>query len=206
MPPWVQPMFAMPCCWMPIFDADCQPFMHPGQIQHVPMPPTPGPMPTPSLPAFGIDDETLLEIEGMGPIPIPTQVQSSVPYGWKLLESPEILFEESPTLEMEFPMMEEEFTPIAPMPQMSVGGFHQPAMHHHHQPTMRNCGCGSSSVAPYGCTPAAHCGCGGFHSMPMQMPCKCRVNHCNACNQPLQQTPYHMMPFPHQGHNWYGSY
>ena len=123
--------------------------------------------------------------------------QSSVPHGWKMLESPEMLFEESPEFEIEMPEMRKNISLNAPFLQMPVEEFQQPAMHY---PAMEYpiapCGC-----SPCGCTPVTHCGCGGYHSMQMPAP----VNYCNACNQPIQHSPYHMMPYPQHGHNWYGA-
>ncbi|MCZ2258399.1 LysM peptidoglycan-binding domain-containing protein [Sporosarcina sp. G11-34] len=197
MPPQMHPIYAIPCGWMPIFDADCHPFIHPGQIQHVPMPAAPPPMPSPTFqePVFGIDDETYLE--STGPIPMPKPVQNSVPYGWKMLESPEFPFEEPLTFNRPAPQPSPEFIQqeesAIEQEQFNQPEFQQPMMPY---PPMQ------MPMNPCGCPPASNCGCGGSYSMPAQAP----MNFCNACSQPIQAMPYPMMPYPQHRHNWYGSY
>lgn len=183
MQPCVQPIFAIPCGWMPIFDADCYPFMHPGQIQHVPMPAAPTPVPRPQVKI----EETF--IESPGPVPMPEQERSSMPYGWKLLESPELEFEESPLLTIPTPQIEQEY----------MAEIESPMQMEQYQPYATGCHlCGCN---PCNCMPT-----GGFHPMPMHMPMQAPMNFCNACSQPIRPMPFHMMPYSHQGHNWPGSY
>ena len=72
------PFIGVPCGWMPIFDADCFPFVQPGHIQQ------PIPLPAPQLP-----------VEPESPVkPMPLPAENAMPDGWKLLESPELQFEE----------------------------------------------------------------------------------------------------------------
>ncbi|MFJ7933546.1 LysM peptidoglycan-binding domain-containing protein [Sporosarcina sp. NPDC096371] len=198
--PHMHPMIGIPCGWMPIFDADCHPFMHSGQIQAMPFPPAseepaPLPLPTPSLPStqFPMYEEECEEspiFSSQGPATLPQQMPMME--GWQLIESPDYQCEESPEMDLEpsaWCPPEQGYVPQALSPAMQPG---YPMMPY---PSYQQ-GCG--------------CGCSGHHHQqhqqyqPMMMPLF-YGSPCN-CQSPMQSMPYQMMPTPYQGSNWYGSY
>jgi len=208
---------------MPIFDADCFPFMHSGQIQAMPRPeppkqhaPLPMPLPSTQFPMF--EQESPI-FSGQGPATSPLEIP--MVEGWQLLESPDFMFEESAEMVMqpsaeylpEFMHVESpelDLQPPAPCPpgpgyvpqaispavqgQWNPGQFGYPAMPHPGH--HQGCGCG--------------CGCEGQHHHqhhhPQQMMIPLFYGHpcnCHSCMQ--QATPYSGMP-PNQGSNWFGAY
>ena len=208
------PFVGIPCGWMPIFDADCFPFVQPGHMQQA------IPMPTPQLP---VELESSMHIN-VRPMPLPAE--NTMPDGWKLLESPElqfeevvtfekppeIHFEESPCLKVE-ERIEEIPIPSPPQFQMPIaqespmqGGwqFGQHGGYAAHPQAW--CGCGQGQAQPYPqMNPCG--GCGQHHPMPLPMRQPVHhSNHCNACNQPIQAMPGQMMPYPTQHSNWPGNY
>ncbi|MHA6259308.1 LysM peptidoglycan-binding domain-containing protein [Sporosarcina sp. CAU 1771] len=192
MQPCVHPIFAVPCGWMPIYDADCYPFMHPGQMQHVPMPAAPPPVQAP------MQRPPMRAEESPGPVSMPEREKGSVPYGWKILESPEMDFDESPLFTVPRPQIDQE----SPKVMESTNPMQQPQV----QPYAGMCHmCGCS---PCRCMQAPPNGYGGYQAMPThsQLPSHVQMHFCNACHQPVQQMPFHMMPYSQQGQNWPGSY
>lgn len=206
MPPQIQmfpmqpcmhhPMIGIPCGWMPIFDADCHPFMHSGQIQAMPQPPAsqqpaPLPLPTPSLPStqFQMYEEEYEEspiFSSQGPAMLPQQMPMIE--GWQLMESPDNLCEESPEWDLQ---------PAAWCPP-EQGYIPQLA------PAMQQ----GFPMMPFQ-APHQGCGCDGHHQhhpqqSMMMMPLF--YGHLCNCQSSMQPTPYQMMPTPYQGSNWYGSY
>ena len=216
------PFVGVPCGWMPIFDADCFPFVQPGHMQQ------PIPMPAPQLPVE-LESSVHINVKPM-PKPMPPSVEHTMPDGWKLLESPELQFEEeevvfkkptevhfeeSPILKVEEQVeerIEEIPTPSPPRFQMPIaqespmqGGwqFGQHGQHGGYAAyPQAGCGCGQGQVQPY---PQMNpCGsCGQYHPTPQPVQ---HSNHCNACNQPIQAMPRQMMPYPTQNTNWPGTY
>lgn len=197
---------------MPIFDADCFPFMHSGQIQAMPRQEQPmhhAPLPSTQFPMY--EQESPI-FSGQGPATSPLEIP--MVEGWQLLESPDFMFEETaemvmqPAAEYSPEYMYEEspeidLQPSAPCPpgpgyvpqaispavqgQWNPGQFGYPAMPQ----------------------PGYHqgCGCEGQHQQHRQQmmvpifyghPC-----NCPSCMQ--QATPYSGMP-PNQGSNWFGAY
>ncbi|MEK4714476.1 LysM peptidoglycan-binding domain-containing protein [Sporosarcina sp. FSL K6-5500] len=209
---FAHPMIGIPCGWMPIFDADCFPFMHSGQIQAMPRQEQPmhhAPLPSTQFPMY--EQESPI-FSGQGPATSPLEIP--MVEGWQLLESPDFMFEETaemvmqPAAEYSPEYMYEEspeidLKPSAPCPpgpgyvpqaispavqgQWNPGQFGYPAMPQ----------------------PGYHqgCGCEGQHQQHRQQmmvpifyghPC-----NCPSCMQ--QATPYSGMP-PNQGSNWFGAY
>ncbi|MET3658958.1 LysM peptidoglycan-binding domain-containing protein [Sporosarcina psychrophila] len=209
---FAHPMIGIPCGWMPIFDADCFPFMHSGQIQAMPRQEQPmhhAPLPSTQFPMY--EQESPI-FSGQGPATSPLEIP--MVEGWQLLESPDFMFEETaemvmqPAAEYSPEYMYEEspeidLQPSAPCPpgpgyvpqaispavqgQWNPGQFGYPAMPQ----------------------PGYHqgCGCEGQHQHHRQQmmvpifyghPC-----NCPSCMQ--QATPYSGMP-PNQGSNWFGAY
>jgi len=215
------PFVGVPCGWMPIFDADCFPFVQPGHMQQ------PIPMSAPQLP---VELESSSSIEkSVRPAPKPVRMrmpaENTMPDGWKLLESsdlryekgdgikkaPSIHFEESSFSQVEAKGEQEKFAAPTPpqyqMPmaqEMPMQGGWQHGQQYAQQaayPAYPQAGCGQGQAQPY--HQMHHCGgCGQYHPMPPQMQ---PVNHCNACNQPIQAMPGQMMPYPTQQPNWPGN-
>lgn len=228
------PFIGVPCGWMPIYDADCFPFVQPGHMQQA------MPMPTPQLP---VKPESSMHMNVKPiPKPMPLPEEHTMPDGWKLLESPELQFQEGhnldklPNIHFEesssikaqkhmYEQVEDIPMPIPTQPQFEMpyaqeapmqGGWQigQPGQQGH----PGNPG-NPGGYAPY---PPAGCGCGQSqgqgHPYPQMSPCgSCgqyhpmpqpvqQSNHCNACNQPIQAMPRQMMPFQQQNNNWPGSY
>lgn len=133
MQPCFQPIMPFPCGWVPIYDADCMPIMHPGFAQPTPLPAMqmpPQQLGTPTLPAqLGVSPplmEVSEEREEFEESPIypggGTGISPNYPIsGWELTESPT----------MEMPMespMENEMVNLPPVqqpyiPQMISPGF-----------------------------------------------------------------------------------
>jgi morphogenetic protein associated with SpoVID len=212
---------------MPIFDADCFPFMHSGQIQAMPMPEVPmrQAMPLPQT-QFPVCEPESPIFSGQGPAMAPVEIP--MVEGWQLLESPDFMFEESteiimqPSAECSPEFMYEEspefdLQPSAPCPpglgyvpqvispamqgQWNPGQFGFPAMPHPGH--LQGCGCGC------GCSGGCGCGCEGqqhhhHHQQQMMIPLFYGPScNCPSCMQ--QATPYSGMP-PYQGSNWFGAY
>ncbi|WP_339250741.1 LysM peptidoglycan-binding domain-containing protein [Sporosarcina sp. FSL W8-0480] len=129
MQPCFQPIMPFPCGWVPIYDADCMPIMHPGFAQPTPLPAMqmpPQQLGTPTLPAqLGVspplidiseereelEESPILPGGGMGISPnYPTS-------GWELTESPTM---ESPT---ENEMLNQPLAQQPYIPQMISPGF-----------------------------------------------------------------------------------
>ena len=208
------PFVGVPCGWMPIFDADCFPFVQPGHMQQ------PIPMPAPQLPVE-LESSVHINVRPM-PKPMPLPAENTMPDGWKLLESPElqfeeevtfkkspeIHFEESPILKVEEQVeveVEELPTPSPPqfqMPMPMQGGWEYGQQGGYAAYPQAGCGCGQGQVQPY--PQMNQCGsCGQYHPTPIPVQ---HSNHCNACNQPIQAMPSQMMPYPQQNNNWPGTY
>ncbi|QUW22482.1 SafA/ExsA family spore coat assembly protein [Sporosarcina sp. Marseille-Q4063] len=100
--PMQQPMppqfFGVPCGWMPIYDADCYPFIHPAQMQQ------PMPFPTQQLP---VEMEASPMMPNMPVAPnmpmmpnmpiapnMPVAPNMPMREEWQMIESPNIQFEE----------------------------------------------------------------------------------------------------------------
>ncbi len=192
-PPFVQhmhPMIGIPCGWMPIFDADCYPFMHSGQIQAMPQPTPPAfeqPAPLPSTQFPMQEESSLFPSRGPATEPVPFPLPTPMIDGWQLIESPDHLFEESPNLDLEpaaWCPPEQSYIPqaISPAYQQDLPMMPYPSFHH-------GCGCGGQQ--PY-------------QQQPMMMMPMYYGPLCN-CHSSMQPTPYQMMP-TYQGTNWYGSY
>jgi morphogenetic protein associated with SpoVID len=186
---------------MPIFDADCHPFMHSGQIQAMPSPttfqqpapmPLPMPLPMPSLPSTQLpmyeeECEESPVFTSQEPAMLPQQMP--MVEGWQLIESPDYLYEESPEMDLQpsaWCPPEEGYIPQSLSPAMQQG----------------------FPMMPF---PAFHqgCGCDGHqhhqHQQPMMMMPLFYGHPCN-CQPSMQPMPYQMMPTQYQGSNWYGSY
>lgn len=187
MQPCVQPVFSIPCAWMPIFDMDCYPYMHSGQIQAMPQAPQPAPI---QREEPMIEESPVFQSRPPGTPPEP----SSILEGWQLVESPEMPSYESPEMpSYESPMYHFEESAYCPpedgyVPQALSPSYQMPMPmpnHHHGQQ-------------------GGGCGCGGGHQ-PVMMPMPLFYGHPCHCNSPTHAHPFHMMPAPHQS-NWYGSY
>lgn len=239
MPP-MQPMqpqmqfYGVPCGWMPIFDADCYPFVQPGHMQQA------MPMAAPQLP---VEPETSMHINVKPmakptPKPMPHPTENTMPDGWKLLESPELQFEEGANFKKlpqihfeESPMskdeakveeqVEETRIPIPTQPQFQMPMAQESPMQGGWQMGQQGqLGYQGHSGSPggYAAYPQAGCGQGQTQPYPQMNPCSgCgqyhpmpapvqHSNHCNACNQPIQAMPRQMMPYPQQNNNWPGTY
>lgn len=188
---------------MPIFDADCHPFMHSGQIQAMPQlpasqQPAPLPLPTPSLPStqFPIYEEEYEEspiFSSQGPAMLPQQMPMIE--GWQLIESPDNLCEESPEWDLQpsaWCPPEQGYIPqLAPAMQQGFPMTQFPAF-------QQGCGCGCDGHQQQ---QQQH-----HHHQPQMMMMPLFYGHPCNCQSSMQPTPYQMMPAPHQGSNWYGSY
>jgi morphogenetic protein associated with SpoVID len=193
---------------MPIFDADCFPFMHSGQIQAMPRPEAPMPLPSTQFPMH--EQESPI-FSGQGPATVPLEIP--MVEGWQLLESPDFMFDEAaeivmqPTAERTPEIMFEEspefdLQPSAPCSpcQGYVPQVISPAMQ------------GQWNPAQYGFPGMSHpgCGCDGqqhqqHHHQPMMIPLF--YGHPCGCHSCMQQaTPYPGMPGHNQGSNWFGAY
>lgn len=163
---------------MPIFDADCHPYMHTGQIQAMPQP-MPLPAPMPQLPMM----EEIEEEEEIQEVPMPRPPYPPMPSDWQLIESPEMP-------EMVMPAM--EIPPSVPCPpeQGYVPQQIAPAVQYNYPPMQY-----PEYFKQWGCN------CGGVQ--PMMMP----VYHGRpcSCHSMMHPTPYPMMQAPYQGYDWNGS-
>ena len=99
MSPCMQPLIGIPCGWMPIYDADCYPFMHSGQIQAMQSPEVPCTAPPPMQMPLQPTQFPMPELEIANPPCSETRMdfeESPLIEGWKLIESPELMTTESP--------------------------------------------------------------------------------------------------------------
>ena len=226
-------MIGIQCGWMPIFDADCFPFMHSGQIQAMPKAeppmrhatsPMPSTMPLPST-QFPMYEQESPIFSDQGPATSPSEIP--MVEGWQLLESPDFMFEETAEMIMqpdteystEF-MLEEspefDLQPSAPCPpgpgyvpqamSPAVQGQWNPEQYGF--PVMQHPGHQQGCGCGGGCS--GGCGCDGpqqhqQHHHPQMMVPLFYGHPCN-CHSCMQQaTPYSGMP-PNQGSNWFGAY
>ncbi|MBE1554589.1 LysM peptidoglycan-binding domain-containing protein [Sporosarcina limicola] len=214
MSPCIQPIIGIPCGWMPIYDADCFPFVHSGQIQAVPavqaaeqqapmpmpmpmpppMPQMSPPMPAPQRPIFEMESEESPIFSSQGPAIQPSYNQ--MPDGWQLLESPNMteMAGMADMTDMESPAMCMQSPPICSPEQGYIPQVVSPAMQGGWGPMQTG-----HSMMHF---PAFYhfCGCGGQHPMmPMHWGHPCH------CNVPMQPTPYQMMPMSNQGFHGYGA-
>lgn len=159
----VQPFYGVPCGWMPIYDADCHPFMH---GSHMPAAPSTRPMEN-HLPPMSMESMESPIVPGQGPSMMPPF--NPMPNGWQMIESTAIQELESSMDGTPCPP-ETGYIPQAVSP-MGQGGWSplQPC-----PPPIHN-GCG--------------CGCHGGHQ-PMIAPVQW---YCHPCHPHLMQpTPYQM--------------
>jgi morphogenetic protein associated with SpoVID len=213
MPPFVQPIIGIPCGWMPIYDADCYPFMHTGQIQAMPRPQVPQPMPSTQFPMHQQESPIF---SGQGPAT--HELESALIEGWKLIESPEFMFEEPtdiatqpsavcPPEQVVSPeIMFEESPEFDLQPCPPLQGYIPQAI----SPAVQ----GEWNPAQFGYPPMQHpgCGCNGeqhqqpyFQHPPMMVP----LFYGQPCGCPscMQRASHQGMPSPYQGGpNWYGAY
>ena len=204
MPPPQQPMqpypafpvIGIPCGWLPIYDADCYPHIHPSQMH-------PMPAPMPQLPVQ-------LESSHFPGHHLPIQPKKpKITDDWKMIESPMIEEEfivKQPTVPEPRPAPQptSERTPI-PLPQAQVPQYQMP-LPQTVEPMQNSSGgcmhCGGQQSHP---GHALQCGCGSFQPMMPMPPMSQHHGHCNACNQPIHRMPQ-MMPFPNPNNNWYGTH
>lgn len=195
MPPPQQPMqpypafsvIGIPCGWLPIYDADCYPHMHPSQMH-------PMPAPMPQLPVQ-------LESSHFPGHHLPIQPKKpKITDDWKMIESPMI--------EEEFTVQQPTVPEPRPAPQPTPERIPIP-LPQAVEPMQNSSGgcmhCGGQQSHP---GHALQCGCGSFQPMAPMMPMPPMPQHhghCNACNQPIHRMPQ-MMPFPNPNNNWYGTH
>ena len=196
--------------------------MHTGQIQAMPRPQAHQPMPSTQFPMHQQESPIF---SGQGPAM--HAVESTLIEGWKLMESPEfmftepaevvmppaavcppeLMFEESPELELQPCPPMQGYMPQAISPaaqgEWNPAQFGYPAMQHpgHHQ----GCGCAGQQQD-------CGCGCSGqhhqhphFQHQPMMVP----LFYGQPCGCPscMQRGSQQGMPSPYQGGpNWYGAY
>ncbi|MDW0118089.1 LysM peptidoglycan-binding domain-containing protein [Sporosarcina thermotolerans] len=217
--PCCQPIMPFHCGWVPIYDADCMPIMHPGFAQPTPLPAMqmpPQQLGTPSFPAQSGVMPPLMDISeeeeyeespihpggGMG-------VSPNYPIsGWELTESPTM---ESPTMEMP---MENEMMNLPPeqqpyIPQMISPGFqpNQGGMLPRPQdvfganfPWHMYCSCGCHQFP--GHFPGFDSGFYPTNMMPMQsMPAMQPMMQPMQPMQPMQMFPTQMYPMNMQQFN-----
>ena len=189
------PVIGIPCGWLPIYDADCYPHMHPSQIQ-------PMPSPMPQLPVQ-------LESSHFPGHHLPTKpmkpTKPKITDDWKLVESPMIEEEfivQEPKVPKHRPTSTPERTPI-PLPQRQPQHHQIPLPQAVEPMSNNNWGCMHCGGQPSHPAHSLQCGCGGIQPVLMPMPMPQHHGHCNACHQPIQNIPQ-MMPFPPQNNNWYG--
>lgn len=193
------PFVGIPCGWLPIYDADCYPHMHPSQMQ---------PMPSP-MPQLPVQPESSHFPAHHLPTKPTKPTKPKITDDWKMIESPMIeeefivqqpsVSEPRPT---PTPTPTPEPTPI-PLPQQMPQ--YQMPMPQVVEPMQNNswgcmhCG-GQQSHSGH----TLQCGCGNFQPM-MPMPMPQHHGHCSSCHQPIQRMPQ-MMPFPNPNNNWYGTH
>ena len=95
-------LIGIPCGWMPIFDADCYPHLHPSQMQ-------PMPAPMPQLPVQ--PESTHFTGHHLPSIP----ESSEIPEDWNMIESPSI--------EDELIVEQPEQPKSKPKPEANVGTY-----------------------------------------------------------------------------------
>jgi len=234
MAPCMQPIMAIPCGWMPIYDADCYPFMHSGQIQAMPSPevpmhqgPPPMQMPLPST-QFPMPEleSSILPVQK----PIMDLEESPVIEGWKLIESPEFPTHELPGYVMPPAAVYPVAQPVAPAflcdespdydlhppvpcpPQQSyIPHLISPAAQPQWNPAQFGYPAMQQPISPPGCG----CGCPGCndqqaqqHQQPMHQPMMVPLYYRQPCGCPtcMQQATQNGMLDPCNGPNWYGAY
>ena len=203
MPMQPYPVIGIPCGWMPIYDADCYPHIHPSQMQ---------PMPAPMQQLPVQPESSHFPGHHLPTKPSKPQVTDD----WKMIESPRIEDEftvQPPKRHEPKPMPEAMPEPLPiPLPQpipqyempmtQPIPQFEMP-MSQPITPIQQNhWRCMQCGVQPNYSGHSIHCGCGSFQQMPMTMPLQ-PSSHCNSCQQPMQRMPQ-MMPYPNQNTNWYG--
>lgn len=184
------PVVGIPCGWLPIYDADCFPHMHPNHMH-------PMPTPLPQLPQLPVQPESSHYQNHHRP------TKPKITDEWQQIETPMIEEEvivERPKPPTSKPKPEPLPVPLpAPQGPQFENSMPMPMpmpmpMQQHHWGCM-HCG-GQQGHAGH----PSRCGCGNFHPMPMRP----HHPHCNTCHQPIQRMP-EMMPYPMQNHNWHGT-
>ena len=236
MAPCMQPIIGIPCGWMPIYDADCYPFMHSGQIQamhspEAPMQQAPMPMQMPLQPTHFPMPELESPI-----LPVQTPVmepeESPLIEGWKLIESPEFMAQELPSFVMPPAAVYPVAQPVAPaflcdespdydlqppvpcQPQHSyIPQMISPVAQPQWNPAQFG---GYPAMQQPSSHPGCGCGCPGCndqqaqqqHHQPMHQPMMVPLYYGQPCGCPtcMQQATQNGMPAPYNGSNWYGAY
>lgn len=189
------PIIGIPCGWFPIYDADCYPHTHPGQMQPMPARPHAGQLPVqehhhikPCNPATRPIQQAhpVPKHEPVKPMPLPPKLQEpslSVPS-----KIPDI---EAPVIPLTPPKKEQKPVPTpptyeAPRPQTLEALPHQNWSYESQQSYPGQTGQFIPMPMPMQMQP---------HQMPMQA-----HPFCNTCHQPIQQQPmFYPMPFHWQG-------
>ncbi|WP_336824354.1 LysM peptidoglycan-binding domain-containing protein [Sporosarcina sp. USHLN248] len=196
-PQIIQPIFTIPCNWMPIYDADCLPMPHHHHMwpQQMPQAQAPAPLPMP-MPRPELNQEPMMPFRPSLPVqeeaeemPIHPGMGHGAPpqypytQGWELAESTSHRgFEHD---HMDFEDMVHCPPEHGYIPQMVAPAFQGPfgmAPHSHF-----DCGCQQPMMMPMHnycppipCFPMFH---GGGHVMPFHA-------------TPMHMAPMHMQPFP----------
>jgi morphogenetic protein associated with SpoVID len=174
-PQYSQPFGCIPCVLLPIYDADCYPYMY-GSTHHHQAPPYATQMPMPPIPMYDMEEvsplEPILEIDEF----VESPMQMPRPEGWKMIESPEFMTEE-----FTLPVAEQPIAPPPPQPYYESPGMYQG--YPQQQPTYE------SAMPIYGSV----CNCGPTY--PMMAPAYTQ-NLCASCHKPMHFNPYYQMNSP----------
>lgn len=196
MQPFPFTVIGIPCGWLPIYDADCFPHVHPHQMQPMPMPQPTMPPPMTQLP---VRESSHFKRHHQ-------PVRPSISDEYEKMESPmkkkeKIPAPSQPRIDpaLEFPTLAEP----EPMPEPVAPTYEMPMQYAPEPMPFPDWQFGQQGGYPAHPSP---CGCGQHEPMPMPMPMPVQHHHfCNACNQPIGQHPFPMMPYPVPYH-WHGMY
>lgn len=220
MQPYPYTVIGIPCGWLPIYDADCYPYVHMGQMHQMPHQPPMTQLPVPESTHFNhyrpSARPSVPEMDKK--MESPTSKKDSTPGFYSPPAPPELHFPslsgpelmpsiESPTLQLpkakpevkkeakpkSTPMPESR--PISPTDRGPMPAAPAPYSDWSYPQTMYPAHTGQSS--PCGCSQLA----------PMPLPVQ-QHPFCNACNQPIGPHPMHPMPpMPYPApYHWHGMY
>ncbi|AOV07619.1 LysM peptidoglycan-binding domain-containing protein [Sporosarcina ureilytica] len=216
MQPYPYTLIGIPCGWLPIYDADCYPHVHPGQMHPMPPPQPPmtqlpvqesthfRPSARPSVPEKGMEMESPMigkeTFPGFISPPAPPVLHFPSP-GPELMPSIE-----SPTHQMPKakPEVKPEVKPEArpkPAPTPAPRPL-PPATEMPMQPVPVPDWSYPQSMYPVHAGQSSPCGCSQFAPMPLPVQ---QHPFCNACNQPIGPHPMQPMPYPIPNY-WHGMY
>lgn len=186
------PMIGIPCGWFPVYDADCYPYMHPGQLRPVPTP-QPGPFPGQERPTPPCNPATRPRNEAQ-PSPQPTPVSPNLPRPQvqePMLSTPHQMPDiEAPSQLVSPPRGEQKPVKLPEPTENRPQTLEEPPRHHFPYEMPQQQPAFPGQPMPCGCQQQ-------FNPMPQPPPMQ---SFCASCHQPMQQHPmFYPMPRPWQG-------